>query len=74
MVGGERLYCIAVLAVLAVLAVHPDLLLQQASMLASGARRRAHAATPARMSVRMRTRLYAALVKLKIQPTFSCPR
>ncbi len=35
---------------------------------------RAHAHTPARMSVRMRTRLYAALVKLKIHATFSRPR
>jgi len=32
----------------------------------------AHA--PARMSVRIRTRLYAALVNVKIQPTFSRPR
>ena len=34
----------------------------------------AYAHTPARMSVRIRTRLYAALVKVKIQPTRSRPR
>lgn len=38
------------------------------------ARVAAQAHTPARMSVRIRTRLYAAFVKVKIHPTFSRPR
>ena len=33
-----------------------------------------HVATPTRMSVRIRTRLYAALVKAKSHRTFACPR
>ena len=38
------------------------------------ARERGHVATPTRMSVRIRTRLYAALVKAKSHRTFACPR